>query len=370
MAEQHLVTGATGFVGGALVLELLRETDVRVVCVTRPHGDPAAAGARLETALASAANAFQVPELLPAIRARCRAVPGDVRLPLCGVDPAAVGPVSEVWHCAASLRFEAARADEVNEHNVEGTRRMLALGWELGARTFNYMSTAYVAGRRSGRILEVLPEGEPPTSNLYEASKVRAEQLVARGPLPWRILRPSIVIGHSKTCASSSASGFYGYIRRLVGFRRALAKRGESHVMDALELYADPGAPLNLIPVDAVAANALRIAQSGSRQRVFHLTNASPPTVGTAAAVIGELLGTRGPRLALDASPDAPYAKLLSHQMEFFLSYLVHPKKFDRSHTDAALGRAASEWPLDQESLARYVRSFLEELGDPAHAGD
>jgi len=190
---------------------------------------------------------------------------------------------------------------------------------------------------------------------------------MARRPLPYRILRPSIVIGHSKTCASSSSSGFYGYIRRVAGFRRALAARGEAHLLEGVELLADPDAPLNLIPVDVVAANAVRIARSPSRHRVFHLTNASPPTVGAAGALIGEILGTGGPRLVAGARSDHPYAPMIARQMEFFLSYLSHPKKFDRSHTDAVLGRAASEWPLDRDGLARYVKSFLEELGEPAH---
>ena len=36
MTSTHLVTGATGFVGSALVLELLRCTEDRVVCIVRP----------------------------------------------------------------------------------------------------------------------------------------------------------------------------------------------------------------------------------------------------------------------------------------------------------------------------------------------
>ncbi|WP_437900207.1 SDR family oxidoreductase [Sorangium sp. So ce124] len=41
MKEAHLVTGATGFIGGALVLELLRRTDDDIVAMVRP-GDTGA----------------------------------------------------------------------------------------------------------------------------------------------------------------------------------------------------------------------------------------------------------------------------------------------------------------------------------------
>jgi thioester reductase-like protein len=66
MGETHLITGGTGFVGSAVILELLRQTDADVVAVVRP-----AAGAprqRLVEALGHAAAMYEADdELLEAI---------------------------------------------------------------------------------------------------------------------------------------------------------------------------------------------------------------------------------------------------------------------------------------------------------------
>jgi thioester reductase-like protein len=150
----HLVTGATGFIGAALVLELLDQTDGEVACLVRPGHDPERARARLTEALRRAFLLYERADLLPAIEERCQAVPFDLR----GdgeISPAALPDgIAEVWHSAASLRFKQEQRDKIVEQNVEGTRRLLRLATDAGASTFNYVSTAYVAGKRTGLVLE------------------------------------------------------------------------------------------------------------------------------------------------------------------------------------------------------------------------
>src|SRR4029077_7562605 len=81
LSETHLITGATGCVGSALVLELLRTTEARVVCLVRPQNDPATAQARLTHVLENVARSFDLREdTRRAVTQRCRAVPADVAL--------------------------------------------------------------------------------------------------------------------------------------------------------------------------------------------------------------------------------------------------------------------------------------------------
>jgi thioester reductase-like protein len=359
--DEHLVTGGTGFVGAALILELLRSCRGSVVCVVRPHGDPVTARARLLEALARAAEQSLAPELGAAARTRCRVLAGDITVPLCGVDPAQVrGPV-EVWHAAASLRFEDEFGPEIARHNVDGTRSAVDLARALGARCFNYISTAYVAGDARGRVFEAMREPAEPVNNVYERSKVEAEWIVARSGLRHRILRPSIVIGHSKTHAACSDTGLYGYVRRLHALRRIAERRGSVAALADAEVEGHPDAPLDLIPVDAVARNAVAISQSASLEQIFHLTNACPPTVAATARSINQVLGLPGPRIC-PAPHGSPYDSWLAQQMRFFRSYMQGGKRFDRAHTDAALGPEASHWPLGPDTLTRYVATYLETL--------
>ena len=63
---------------------------------------------------------------------------------------------------------------------------------------FTYVSTAYVAGTQSGRIMEEAPSATRFYS-LYEQSKAEAEGIVRASSLPQTICRPGMIVGNSQT---------------------------------------------------------------------------------------------------------------------------------------------------------------------------
>jgi nucleoside-diphosphate-sugar epimerase len=360
----HLVTGATGFVGAALVLELLDQTSGEVFCLVRPKHDPERARGRLNDALERAFLLYDRADLVPAIEERCRAVPFDLREDGDRARSLLPSGIAEVWHSAASLRFKQEQRDKIIEQNVDGTRRMLDLTTAIGASTFNYVSTAYVAGKRGGLVLEE-PALDPSVShNAYEESKVRAEMLVDEwDEVRTRIMRPSIVVGHSETFAAISNTGLYGFI---LGIQRARMeveklKLGALLAHRQVRLKGDGEAPINLIPVDVVARNAVAISRSASDAGVFHLTNATPPTSAEVGRVVFASLGMAEPRWVDNEDEFTLIDEKLDEQprTDFFRTYLSSDRVFDLTNTNDALGEAASAVSFEDGALAPYVEWYL-----------
>jgi nucleoside-diphosphate-sugar epimerase len=365
----HLVTGATGFVGAALVLELLDQTSDGVACLVRPSTDRERAEARLAQALERSCSLYEREDLLGTIAERCWAVPFDLREPSDATLRRLPYGIAEVWHSAASLKFKQEQRAKILEHNVAGTRGMLELATRTGASAFNYVSTAYVAGRREGLIAEEPARDTSVAHNAYEESKIRAETLVADWEgVPTRIMRPSIVIGHSATHGAVSSSGLYSFI---LGVRRAkrdvsARKLGDFLAHRPVRLRGDGEAPINLVPVDVVARNAVAISRSDSAARVFHLVNATPPLAAEVGRVVFAALGMAEPRW-VDATDEFT---LIDERLDreprtdFFRSYLSRSRVFDLSNTNAALGRGASTVGLNGGALIPYVESYLSVLED------
>jgi nucleoside-diphosphate-sugar epimerase len=103
--------------------------------------------------------------------------------------------------------------------NVDGTVHVLDLVKMLPTHRLHHVSTAYIAGNRSGIALESEIDIGQKFKNPYEESKCRAEQIVAdayrTGRVKPSIYRPSIVIGDSKSGRATHFHGVYAFIRAL-----------------------------------------------------------------------------------------------------------------------------------------------------------
>lgn len=154
--QRVLLTGATGFVGEALLHLLLAEVPgCQVTLLVRPKGSTSAE-ARVASLLGKAVFAPVVDAAggVDALLAdRVRVVEGDL-----ADTPPLPSDLDAVVHCAGDVSFDPP-VDEGFRTNVLGTRELLARVREVGPDVhYVHISTAYVAGRRRGSI----PEGPVP----------------------------------------------------------------------------------------------------------------------------------------------------------------------------------------------------------------
>lgn len=259
------ITGGSGFVGKALLALLLQEQkQQKILLLLRPGK-----GLNIEQRMLGLLSDIVAPAKLAEAQARVKVLSGDLTCSGLGLSESDLEFLMEhtdrILHIGASTDF-GAPLDESRASNVEGTRRVLEIASGLADRgrlkRFDYVSTAFVAGRSNGIAREGDLDRQQTFSNAYEQSKFEAEVLVrayARR-LPITIYRPSIIVGDSR-------HGYTPHFNVLYWPLLILAKGLVPFVT------FNRKAMLDIVPVDYVAKSMLHLMSTPqSIGETYHLT--------------------------------------------------------------------------------------------------
>ncbi|HEX8975169.1 MAG TPA: SDR family oxidoreductase [Solirubrobacteraceae bacterium] len=363
----YFVTGATGFIGRHLVQRLLvRDGDIYVLV---REGSRERLDALTERWGSAAAE-------------RIKPVLGDLSAPRLGISDDEIerlrgARIEHLFHLAAV--YDMAAGEERNRMaNVEGTRNTLELADAVGAQRFHHISSIAVAGLHKGLFREDMFDESQKLDHPYHRSKFESEQLVrSQARTPWRVYRPAIVVGNSKTGEMDKIDGPYYFFTAI--------KLARHYLPGWFPLVGPELGYTNIVPVDYVAAAIDHIAhQDGLDGQAFHLTNPKSQRSGevmnafAAAAhapqmsirIDAKLLqalpkGTLGMLMALPAARGVRKALLADLGIpEEVIGYIGLTAEFDTRDTERALaGSGIAVPPLD--SYAAKLWDYWERNLDP-----
>jgi NAD(P)-dependent dehydrogenase (short-subunit alcohol dehydrogenase family) len=361
----YFLTGATGFIGRNLVEKLLqREGTIYALVRAGSRG-------RLE----------ELRTGWGADGARIVPVAGDLSQPGLGVSEedmvAMRGEINHFFHLAAIYDLEAdAEAQEIA--NVDGTRYATELASAIEAGCFHQVSSIAAAGLYKGEWREdMFDEAERLDVNPYFRTKHEAERVVREEyARPWRVYRPGIVVGDSRTGEIDKIDGPYLAFKALQRARR---------VPSWLPTVGIEGGEINIVPVDYVAAALDHIAHQPKLDgKVFHLTDPNAKTAGELINIFAKAADAPQMTVRLDTDLTEPATGAARAALKLIpgskrvvkaafdqlglpatvLTYVDYPTSFDSSRAREALEGSGIEVP-PLESYADRIWDYWERNLDP-----
>ena len=361
----YFVTGATGFIGRYLVSNLLKRKGTIHVLVRK--------GSEKKFDAIATSMGWD--------RKRLVLVTGDLSKPKLGLAPAKVkalsGKVKHFFHLAAIYDLSADAASQ-QVANIDGTRHAIELAAAIKAGCFHHTSSIAAAGLYPGVFREDMFEEAEGLRDPYLRTKHESEGIVRKEcKVPFRIYRPSMVIGHSKTGEMDKIDGPYYLFTLIKKMRQALPQW--------VPTLGIEGGRINVVPVDFVADAMDHIAHKrGLDGQCFHLVDPDPKRFGELMNTFCRAAHAPEMTMRLDARmlavvpgavrnavtnlpPVKRFTAMLLRDLKLppaTLSFITYPTKFDTRVVERALKGSKITVP-DLDSYAWRIWDYWERHLDP-----
>ena len=369
----YFVTGATGFIGRRLIEQLLEKRQGKIHVLVRETSIE-----RLDDLIAR----WGITEGAAAAK-RIEPIVGDLRRPLLGVEQEQVaelrGKVKHFFHLAAVYDMTAP-AERNTAVNVGGTTHAVELARAVDAEHLHHVSSIAVAGEYRGTFTEDMFDEGQKLPSPYHRTKFESERIVREQPyVPWRVYRPAVVVGDSRTGEMDKVDGPYYFFKAIQRARQLLPEWAP--------LIAPDLGDTNVVPVDWVVDALEHIAHEPDLDgRAFHLTDprrqrvdelinelASAAHAPRIALSVDKRLTDPLPKwpltLALDLPPWRQLRKLVLRDLgipEEVLAHMELKPHFDTREAGRALAGTALERPPALRDYAGRLWDYWERDMDPS----
>ena len=361
----YFITGGTGFLGRNFI-EKLKDRNGDIYVLTR----------------SGSMHKFEELQLRMGEHSeRLIPVQGDLTQPLLGLDADTraelLGKIDYFCHFAAIYDIGAS-ADAQTATNIEGTRNAVQLARELQAKHFEHVSSIAAGGMYQGTFREDMFEEAENLEHPYFSTKHDSEGIVrSECEVPWRVYRPAMVVGHSKTGEIDKIDGAYYFFKSLQKIRKVLPPW--------FPLIGIEGGKFNIVPVDYVI-NAMDhiVHQDDLEGRCFHLTDSEHHSMGNMLNIFADAghaprfnmrLDTRMfsfiPGFVRTTLAGLPPVKRIINTLledmglpESVTMFMNYPTRYDNRDTERALKGSGITCP-DLRDYAPVIWDYWERNLDP-----
>ncbi len=265
----------------------------------------------------------------------------------------------DYFHFAASLKYSKKSQHEIFQTNIMGVQNSIDVFLANATRKsrFFYVSTSYSCGRISNTFEEKYYEDDSIVAfrNYYEQSKRFAENLVHKhikdNGLNAFVLRPSQVVGNSKTGMTKTNFGIFDFTKRVCN----LAYR---YPDKKVRIKADINSTQNLIPINIISTYLQKIIEIQNLPGIIHLVAKHPVRNKDIIDYLNEVLPIELiPCKQLEKSEMNPGERLIDIGMSFTGEYCNTNLAFGTRNLDKIITSENIE--VTTEALRMMLANFI-----------